>query len=106
MKFRWSSDEQRREFELVEKPLVPELAMIERAAGCAITDLTPVEQLTASTLISLRRAGVALTWEDILAIPPVDFEVIEDQADEQGEVDPQAPGIEAGTELEPWAEQD
>ena len=80
------------EYELVAEPLVPEIAMAERAAKMGVNEFTFMERAQMQVWISLRRAGVMLTWAECMQIPPGRFEEIEDS-----ESDPTsaAPSLEA-----------
>lgn len=78
-------------YDLVTEPLVPEIAMAERAAKMGANEFTFMERAQMQVWISLRRAGVMLTWAEILAIPPGRFEEIDD---ESGESDPTSPAPE------------
>ena len=76
-------------------PTVGESRWAEREIGYPLTQWGDTERMHASALLTLRRNGVMLTWKDIDALPMGAVEVI---ADEEGpaEVDPPAPGVEAG----------
>lgn len=69
-----------RSFDLVERPTFAEFAWIERQSGVPTEDMTSSEKGAAMALLSLRRAGVMLTWSDIVELSPVDFEYLTDGA--------------------------
>jgi hypothetical protein len=85
------------EHELAKRPLWGELDMIEHQSKRAFESMSSTLQTAASVLLTLRRAGVALTWDDVMAMSPDDFEWVDDPADDDpAEVDPPAAGAEAG----------
>ena len=75
-RFRWNGNE----YKVAEHVLVPEMSIVERAAGMDWDSLTGSERGQALALISLRRARVAMTWEEILRVPPGDFELVGETA--------------------------
>lgn len=96
-RFRWDG----REFDVVERPTWAEAAWIERQSGMKFSELTESETNAAGALISLRRAGVAMTWAEFMEkTSPADFEAVDgddvDEADGKGRPVPTTPGGEAG----------
>lgn len=100
------------EFELIDRPLFAEFAWVERQAGVSAQEMTGTERQAALFLISLRRTGVMLTWEDIQnTMSPADFEEIKAAAEAEAAAgdtvhepaDPQPAGAEAGPVAEPEA---
>lgn len=66
-------------YEMTERPTFGEFAWLERQAGIPLEDMTTMERTAAIALLSLRRAGVVLTWRDFQELSPVDFEYVEDE---------------------------
>jgi len=66
------------EFDVVERPTFEEISVVERQAGLGAGDFTDSERMMSGYLVSLRRAGVFLTWKDMKALTPADFEEIEE----------------------------
>lgn len=93
------------EFDLIERPLFAEFAWVERQAGISAEDMTGTERQAALFLISMRRVGVMLTWEDIQQMSPRDFAEVKPEpeaaaADTVTEpADPQTAGAEAGEDV-------
>ncbi len=90
-----------RTFELVQRPLFPEMDWVERAAGMAIEDMTSSAQTRALILISLRRGQLLLTWEDFEQMSPTDFKFIKEPVADplvSEPADPQAADAEVGSE--------
>jgi hypothetical protein len=81
-----------REFPLVEKPTFGEVAWVEKNAGRGWSDMGEALSSMACMLLTLRRGQVMLTWEDMLALSPADFDV-----DDEADADPTATGEEAGS---------
>ena len=74
-------------YTLVEDPLVPEVAMVERAAKMGWSDLTESEQTHALFFIGARRGGWVGTWPEFCeSANPADFDVLGDD-----EADPTSP---------------
>lgn len=93
------------EYDLLTRPLFAEIAWIEDEVGMDFSDLRASRRTAATVLLSLRRAGVMLTWSDIMDASPDDLEWVEKsqpaEPDVDGDVDPQAAGGEAGAEAQP-----
>lgn len=87
-----------REFDLVERPLFAELAWVEDQSGVSFEDMGGIRRTVALTVLSMRRAGVMVTWSDIFDhASPNDLEIVQDQPDLAGEAaDPTPAGAEAG----------
>jgi hypothetical protein len=91
-------------YAMVERPLFPEIDWVERAAGTAIEDMTSSAQTRALMLISLRRAQMLLTWEDFETLSPRDFQMLKPDPLVEEPADPQAAGVEVGSEASPVPE--
>ena len=81
-------------FNVVERPTFAEFSWVERQSGVPSETMTSSEKGAAMALLTLRRAGVMLTWKDIMNLSPVDFEYLENEA---ADPDPTEPG-ETGTD--------
>jgi hypothetical protein len=80
---------QDRAFDTVDRPTFAEFAWIERQAKVALEDMTGTERTAAVALVALRRSGVMLTWADIMALSPADFDFPDEV--EPSESDPTSP---------------
>lgn len=85
-------------YDFVRRPTFGEIDMIEHQAKRAFEAMSETLQTAASILLTLRRNGIVVTWDDVMVMSPDDFEFIEDPAPEtEGEpADPQPAGAEAG----------
>ena len=61
-------------FDLVERPLFGELIWAEKESGISWSDMGAMGKQAVVVLLSLRRAGVMLTWQDIANLSPADFD--------------------------------
>jgi hypothetical protein len=93
-------------YEMLARPLYPEVAWVERQAGIGIEDMVSVEQTRSLMLLSLRRAGVLLTWEDFEQLSPADFVEVKTPVDPLVEepADPTAADAEVGSVESPASE--
>jgi hypothetical protein len=91
-------------YTMVDRPLFPEIDWVERASGTAIEDLTSSAQTRALMLISVRRAQLLLTWEDFETLSPRDFQMVKPDPLVEEPADPQAAGVEVGSEASPVPE--
>ena len=66
-------------YTIVDKPLFAEFAWIEDQAGIGMEEMRGSKRTAATLLLSLRRAGAMLTWDDIQQLPVTDFEWLEDE---------------------------
>jgi hypothetical protein len=97
-----------KEYDLVEAPLFAEFSWIEKQSGCALSALGETLQLAGIVLISLKRAGVHVSWEDMMATPMSAVQMLDDDAP-VSEPGPSPAGAEAGpgaageeAEPSPW----
>jgi len=81
---------------LVERPTFGELEWVEKQAGQGFDVMGGMTKMAGITLISLRRAGVMLSWADIRNLSPADL--ITDEEDDVipgevlGELETPTPG--------------
>jgi hypothetical protein len=80
-----------REFPFIDRPSFEEVSIIERQAKRGWSDLGDTLATAALMLITLRRAGIILSWDAMLALSPADFSLSDDD-----ESDPTSPGEETG----------
>lgn len=86
MRFKFDGNE----YDLVERPLFAEGAWVEDQAKRGLDDMYGSTRMAALVLISLRRAGVMLTWPEMMQLEMTSIEVIPGEA--PAEPDPQTPG--------------
>lgn len=87
-----------RVFDRVERALFGETAAIERQSKIRVSEMTDSEQMALLMLISLRRGGVMLTWDDMMnSVSPTDFEDVPEPIVAADEVVPPTAGVEAGS---------
>lgn len=72
------------EYELVERPTFGECAWVERQAKTGFDEMFSMTKMAAITLISLRRGGTMLSWEDMENLSPADI-VMKKEAAEAAE---------------------
>jgi len=74
-------------YPLVERPTFGELEWVERQAKANFSDMSGMAKNRGYVLVTLRRAGLMLTWADAADLSPAD---IEDHAEDEkpAEVDP------------------
>jgi hypothetical protein len=68
-------------FDVVERPTFAEFSWIERQSGVPSEAMTSSEKGASIALLTLRRHGVMLTWNDIVQMSPVDFDYIDEAPD-------------------------
>ncbi len=88
--FTWSGDPEGRTFDLITNPTFAEIAWVEKQSRQDWDDMSSVLRGLAGLLLSMRRAGVMLSWADGEAMSPAEFDVRDD-------ADPTPTGVEAGT---------
>jgi hypothetical protein len=82
-----------REFDLAQRPTVKDAIWIEATVGKPLSKMGEAETFAITILLTLRKQGVALTWDDVIGMDMDAFDIIDDEE----ESDPTAPGVEAGT---------
>lgn len=95
-KLRWDGEI----FDIEKKPTFEEMSMIERQAGCGFGDLTSIEQGAATMLITLRRRGILLGWQDMLKMSPADL-IVEVDAPEPEQEEAPDPTVAAAAVPQP-----
>lgn len=89
-------------YDLIERPLFPELDWVEKQADEAIEDMTATARQRVLMLLSVRRAQLLLTWKDFETLSPSDFKMLTPEPEpEVDEPDPQAADAEVGSEASP-----
>src|SRR5512146_540091 len=57
-------------FDLVTSPTFEEMSVIERAARCGWDGLSSMEAAAGMVLVTLRRRGIILGWDDVVKLEP------------------------------------
>ena len=78
-----------RNFPVASKPTVKDAIWIETTVGKPLSKMGEAETFAVTVLMTLRKAGMALRWEDVLEMDLDEIEVIDDE-------DPTTTGAEAG----------
>jgi hypothetical protein len=86
-------------YDLITRPLFPELDWVEKQAGESIEDMSATARQRVLMLLSVRRAQLLLTWEDFDQLSPADFVMLEPEP--EAEPDPQPAVAEDGSGASP-----
>lgn len=83
-------------YEIVQRPTFGEIEWVEKQAKQGFDEMGGLTKMAALVLLSVRRAGVPMTWQEVRELSPADIQVERDEA----ELDPTAAGSsdEAGSQ--------